>query len=158
MSDGHLDWCLVDALTFREIAGYEATLAVIFPKPWTSGWVFGKLFEGWIPLLLEVVIAVAAASWLRAEFLSPDASSYRWIWTVSIAVYYVWVFARVPGWIRSLKVRQKLMSETVGRLQAMQGMLRRPVRPCAGSDTGEGCLACGGRPGHPVFECYVAAA
>jgi len=49
MSDGHLDWCLVNALTFREIAGYEATLAISFPKPWTAGWVFQTLFAAWIP-------------------------------------------------------------------------------------------------------------
>lgn len=37
MSHGHLDWCLVDALTRREIVGYEAAVATSFPKPWTYG-------------------------------------------------------------------------------------------------------------------------
>ena len=119
MSHGHLDWCLVDALTRREIVGYEAAVMVGVPKAWTSGWVFQKLFSAWLPLLIEFGIAAGALAWLHAEFASPEESPYRWGWAFAVGAYYTWVAMRMPAWLRSRRVRQKVLSETAERVKTM---------------------------------------
>ena len=78
MSHGHVDWCLVDALTRREIVGYEAYIATTFPRPWTTAWVIQRAFTTWASWLIEALIAAGSFAWLRVEFFSPDESPYRW--------------------------------------------------------------------------------
>ena len=53
MSVGYLDWSLADALTRREILGYQEHVASTLPQPWTSEWVIRKTFSVWVPWLIE---------------------------------------------------------------------------------------------------------
>lgn len=123
MSDGHLNWCFVDALVRRELVGYEEAVATLLPKPWTSGWVFQKLFAVWVLWLIEICIAAGSLAWLRAEFSSPNESPYRWWWTAAIGAYYVWwvvrLIIRIPAMVRFRRARRKELAEIAERLQAM---------------------------------------
>jgi len=113
----------VDALTRREIVGYEEAVASMLPKPWTTGWVFAKLFAIWIPWLIEIGIAAGSLAWLRAEFSSPEESPCRWWWAAAIGAYYAWwvcrFVIRIPATIRFRRTRKKALVETAERLQAM---------------------------------------
>lgn len=112
---------MVDALTFREIAGYEAALSVSFPKPRTAGWVFQTLFTVWLQWVVEAGIAVGLVAWLSSEFSSPEEKPYRWWWAIAIGVYYVWVLGRMPRWFRARRARRKMLAEIAERLWAMYG-------------------------------------
>jgi len=122
MSAGYLDWSLVDALTRREILGYEAHIAFAMPRPWTSAWAEQKAFTVWIPWLIEVAIAAPSAGWLWFEFSSNDAP-YRWWWAAGIGAYYAWwvlsFLISIPARIRGRRARRKELLATAERLQAM---------------------------------------
>lgn len=123
MSDGHIDWCCVDALTCREIVGYEEAVASMLPKPWTTGWVLQKLHAVWIPWLIEISIAVGSLAWLRTDFASPKESPHQWWWAAVIGAYYAWwvcrFVIRIPATFRFRRARQKTLVETADRLQVM---------------------------------------
>ena len=125
MSAGHLDWALVDALTRREILGYEWQLASAMPRPWTSAWATQKALTVWLPWLIESVIAAASAWWLWVEFSSSASEApHRWWWAAGFGAYYAWsavaFLISVPVRIRRRRARRKELVATMNRLVAMR--------------------------------------
>lgn len=102
MSNGHLDWIIVDALTRQELVAFEAEVARARGDPrlsmaWWMQWTLAVA----LPWAIEGIIALGVAWWLLGEY--GQIAPYRHWWAAAAALYYGLSAIRL---VRSARVRR----------------------------------------------------
>ncbi len=114
LSNGHLDWVIVDALARLELVAFD--YAVEGEKfditAFTTSPAVKWLLAGGLARSVEAVIAVAVIWWLWREY-STEAP-YRNLWLAAATAYYG-ICAYM--WVRAARVRKPLLRQ---RIEAME--------------------------------------